>query len=286
MLFAGYYLALMLLLYSLLLELNVRRWLSGLAVLLLMLSPIIFRHATIGYANLPTGYYLVAGIGVFILLSESNFNMRSLLLSSLLLVCAAWTRPEGLNLAFGAVIILLGFILTRKFTYFHWKQLAIFLIPMIFYLIFWQIIKAQIYTEPFKNSDLFSTALSHITQCNLHLEAGFYILTYLTQELLTFRIFGGVGLMLLILALLVTISRKNVPRSTWMLITVGGLWIVMIVGMYYLLSFSSTHDLSWWVTSGLNRMVFPGIILLWLGMTNAVHNILVGLENNPLAIHN
>jgi hypothetical protein len=141
-----------------------------------------------------------------------------------------------------------------------------FFLPVIFYLVFWLTIKAQIYPEPFKNSDLFSLAFKQFARGDLHLDAIFYILTYLAQELLTFRVFGGVGLMLLFSALLVIISRKNVSMSTWMLITVGGLWVVMIVGMYYLLSFSSSHDLSWWVTSGLDRMIFPGLILLWLGL--------------------
>jgi hypothetical protein len=51
-----------------------------------------------------------------------------------------------------------------------------------------------------------------------------------------------------------------------MLMAVGGLWSVMIMGMYYLVSFDAAHDLSWWVTSGLNRMSFPGLITLWLGL--------------------
>ena len=105
------------------------------------------------------------------------------------------------------------------------------------------------------------------------------MLVYIILVVVLFKRGGPQFPVLLFSALLMIISRKNLPPSTWVLITVGGLWIAMISGMYYLLSFSSSHDLSWWVTSGLNRMVFPGIILLWLGMTSAVHDILLSLEN-------
>jgi hypothetical protein len=220
----------------------------------------------------------VAGVGVFILAVETNFTKRNLILSSFLLVCAAWTRPEGLNLALGAMLLLTVLNIANQSKPFHWKEIAIFFSPLLFYVVFWQLTKAQVYPEPFRNSDLFSSALSQFKQGNFHLEAIFYILTYLTQELLNFRIFGAVGLALLLSAIFVIISRKHIPPSTWMLIIVGTLWIVMIAGMYYLLSFSSSHDLSWWVTSGLNRMIFPGIILLWLGVVMVANGISVSPE--------
>jgi len=269
MIFAGYYLALMLLLYAFLLEISVRRWLSGLAVLLLMLTPLIFRHATIGYANLPLSFYLVAGIGVFILAIESKFTKRNLFLSGIFFVCAAWTRSEGLNLALGAMLILTIVSITSKSSSFRRQEIIFFFLPVILYLVFWQITKAQIYPDPFRNSDLFSRAFNHLKQGDLHFEAIFYILAYFAQELLSLRIFGVVGLILLFSTLLVIVPRKNVPRTTWILITVGGMWVAMIVGMYYLLSFSSSHDLSWWVTSGFDRMVLPGLILLFLGVITA-----------------
>ena len=37
------------------------------------------------------------------------------------------------------------------------------------------------------------------------------------------------------------------------------------LGIYYLASYDSVHDISWWVNTGLDRMLFPGLLLLWVG---------------------
>ena len=59
------------------------------------------------------------------------------------------------------------------------------------------------------------------------------------------------------------------------MIATGGLFSAMILGIYYLTSYDTSNDLSWWVTSGLNRMVFPGIILAWMGVVVAIHDLLM-----------
>jgi hypothetical protein len=64
------------------------------------------------------------------------------------------------------------------------------------------------------------------------------------------------------------------------MIAAGGLLIVMIIGMYFLTSFDPDHDLSWWVTSGLNRMLFPGVIILWLGIIGAYRDFLSSTTYN------
>ncbi|MFN2128465.1 MAG: hypothetical protein ACK2TU_11470, partial [Anaerolineales bacterium] len=79
----------------------------------------------------------------------------------------------------------------------------------------------------------------------------------------------------------VFIFYKFISRSAMVMIAIGGLFLLMIVGMYYLTSYDLANDLSWWVTSGMNRMIFPGIILLWLGLTGAFHDILVNLGVFP-----
>jgi hypothetical protein len=50
----------------------------------------------------------------------------------------------------------------------------------------------------------------------------------------------------------------------------GLLWVGLIAGIYYLASFDRVHDLSWWVNSGLDRMLLPAISLLWIGGVSLV----------------
>ncbi len=45
----------------------------------------------------------------------------------------------------------------------------------------------------------------------------------------------------------------------------GGVYLLAIVAMYYLVSYDPNHDISWWVSTGLDRMVLPGLLLAWVG---------------------
>ena len=44
----------------------------------------------------------------------------------------------------------------------------------------------------------------------------------------------------------------------------------MILGMYLLLANDPSSNISWWVDTGLNRMLLPGMTLLWLGLVDAM----------------
>jgi len=37
------------------------------------------------------------------------------------------------------------------------------------------------------------------------------------------------------------------------------------VGLYHVVSYDTLHDLSWWVKTGLDRMLLPGVLLLVIG---------------------
>ena len=278
MIFGGYYLALMLVMYYVLLGIGVKRMISCIAVMLMMTTPLIFRHATIGYANLTLTFYLVASIAVFIIAYNRIFTKWNLFLSGFFLVCAAWTRPEGLVLAFGSIVLLLFLVTLDPESSLSWKRIARYVAPLIIYIFFWQIVKNTVYPKPFSNSNLLSEALVEILDGELHLSAVFYILLYLLQELTSQNVFGWLGFSLFLAGSLIIISRKSIPRSAGMLMAVGGLWIAMMVGMYYLISYDDAHDLSWWIISGLNRMIFPGLIVLWIGLVAAMQNALINSE--------
>jgi len=53
-------------------------------------------------------------------------------------------------------------------------------------------------------------------------------------------------------------------------IVAGGLLVLATYAMYYVSSYETVHDTSWWVSTGLDRMLFPGMITLWFAITGVV----------------
>ncbi|MGA9190450.1 MAG: glycosyltransferase family 39 protein [Anaerolineales bacterium] len=77
---------------------------AGLGAIFLGSVPIVFFHATSGFANLPFTALLVAG-ALWGLQGTRTSSIRDGLLSGLLLGLAAWTRPEGIFYALAALLL-------------------------------------------------------------------------------------------------------------------------------------------------------------------------------------
>ncbi len=101
--------------YWFLRENKIPRALTGLSILLIISTPVIFRYATYGFANIPFTCYIVIGL----LLSVMGvINNKSVLLYSggLVLSLAGWTRPEGIGFA-----LVLACVVTALAIYRHFK---------------------------------------------------------------------------------------------------------------------------------------------------------------------
>lgn len=73
---------------------GVRPWTALLCVLLIGTVPVVFEHATNGYADLPFAVYLALAT-MMALESAASDDRRGLVLAGLLLGLAVWTRLEG-----------------------------------------------------------------------------------------------------------------------------------------------------------------------------------------------
>lgn len=266
MLFSAYYLVLLLLIYHALLSFKLRKAIAGLGTLLVGTAPLIFRHATIGYANLALTYYLVAAIFMLTKSFEAAGRRESFYLSMLSGVffgAAAWTRAEGLLLSLICIVLLLGITYIRHRL--MARQVVVVLAPMVVYGVFWILVKALVYRRPAANSALVLTAVRQIFAGDFHLEDTGFILRSTLFNLSDISTWGLLGmaifLVLIFSVIILTRRRDSTPLSLW----VGLLLLILILGIYYLTSYDTEHDISWWVSTGLNRLLLPAVVMLWVG---------------------
>jgi hypothetical protein len=282
MVFSGYYLALLLVIYQYLLNSGIRRIMAGLSVLLIGTLPIVFRHATIAYANLPMSFYFVGAALLLVHSLEKTNNRletREAFLCGVFFACAAWTRPEGLIMAWLAI----GFILAARYCmtrrWISIRFLLYLLGPLAVYSLFWLVFKYSIYSEMPNRMDLVSRALSHISRGSLHLNEALYVLGATIKRPLDYQTWGALGLGLIIIVISLFQARSSNQPGSLVLLT--GLFVTGItVGIYYLASFDQVHDISWWISTGYDRMLLPGILLILVGGIILIGKSLTGKEKH------
>jgi hypothetical protein len=274
LIFSGYFTAMLFVLYLSMVGLKINRNVAGLSTLLIASTPLLFRHAAIGYANLPLSYYLVTAMLVLVQAIHTNGEKHPtgmLFVSGLFFAAASWTRPEGFALACLGIAGVLGIAIiwpgTSAFSPRRWIPV---LIPVGVYALFWQLIKSLAYPQGSARSGMVQAAFERIKDGDFHIEAIGYIGRRIIEDLFRPEIWGVLGLGLLLIGCLVLLGRGHLTRSAALMLGSGLLWVGLIAGIYYLASFDRVHDLSWWVNSGLDRMLLPAISLLWIGGVSLV----------------
>jgi hypothetical protein len=263
--FSGFYTTLMLVIYSTLVRSNLRRSTAGLATLLLATVPFVFRHSTIGYANMALSYYVVSAV---ILLAGSlrlpalGESDGTLLLSGLFFAGAAWTRPEGLMISWFVIVLVLIAAFLKKDIQLSLRIVIPLLIPLGVYSVYWLFLKGLIYDQQL-GSDLVTPALAQISHGNLHIAEALFILRSTFSHIMRIKVWGvvGFGIIIALILSLVPILRR---KSHWVVFVSGLVYMLAILGFYFLASFDTVHDISWWVNTGLDRMLLPGFLLIWI----------------------
>jgi hypothetical protein len=284
LIFSGYFIALTFVSYLFMVELKVSRGIAGLSTLFIASTPLLFRHATIGYANLPLSYYLVTAVLVLVQALHRNGELHTqgmLWVSGVFFALASWTRPEGFFLTCLGIAGLLG-------VSFFWPGRALFplrrwipvVAPVGFYTIFWQLIKLIAYPSGAASSGLLQAAIDRVKVGDLHFEEIGYIARRMIEDLFRLEIWGLLGIGIVLTFCLAWLVRGQLSRAAALALGCGILWAGMIGGIYFLASYDSVHDLSWWVNSGLDRMLLPAILLLWIGGVGLV-KLLDDREVNP-----
>lgn len=265
--FSAYYLALLLLTYSYLVQTGLQKHLAGLSTLLVATAPLIFRHATIAYANLAFTFNLAAAVLTLAragISKETRERRQVYLLSGLFFMLASWTRPEGVWMSWLLIMTAVGlkYFWQRRVI---WEEWAWLVAPMVFYQVLWWLVSRSAYAAGVERSQIGWRAFSETLSGNWHLYEAVYILAAGASRLLNFHSWGAWGAGILLLAVAGLVWRKKSRPGERLVFIMGWLLVGMVYVMYYVASFDKNHDISWWVATGLERMLFPAVFLLWVG---------------------
>jgi hypothetical protein len=266
LIFPFYHLALTLGIFGFL-NTRTRRNTAALAALAIATTPVIFRHGTLAYANLPTSILLLFGSFLFMLSEREEHQTRSrtIMWGSITLALASWTRPEAVQASLIVVISFFALEFFKKRP--TLKNTLAALMPVTCYLIFWQFISPIIYAGNDFNSTLFQTGIAQILNGVFRDAELVFILKAFIIDIFSLELWGLLFWILIPIGVVLLFSKRT-PAHLNVLIIGGGLNILAVLTGYYLLAFIDfqNKDISWWVSTGLDRLAMPGVLMLALGI--------------------
>jgi len=194
---------------------------------------------------------------------EPGESDGALFLSGLFFAGAAWTRPEGLLISWFVSGLFLIVAFFKRDIHLSLRRAVLLLMPIGIHTVFWFFLKGAIYDQQF-GSDLVTPALAQLSHGNLHISEALFIMHSIFSQLMIIKFWGVVGIGIII-ALILSLVPLLWRKPLWVVFVSGLAYMLAILGFYFLASFDTVHDISWWVNTGLMRMMLPAFILLWLG---------------------
>lgn len=236
-------------------------YLGSAGTLMLAVTPLVFFHSTIAYANLPMAFYYTAS--VIYLYQFFHDNSRGfLMLSSVLIGAGCWTRPDGLIWLFPNLTVLMVYALRRK----QWLDPVFYLCPILIFFLPWSVFTRYIIeTEsPYFGSVLES--LRQIFTLNIKMAHLGTILGYFYRQLFireTWLVVRGVlgwGYIWPFFFSVLILYCTRIKKYSYLL-SIIGLDILVLFFIYY--TAGSGDRLSWFLITGFNRITlhfFPLIL--------------------------
>jgi hypothetical protein len=260
LLFPIFYSALILGCYRFLRLRKVRALEASLAVLLLACTPIVFLHATTGYANLSFTFYLCLGV-FWVLEGWQDSSKRKSLMGGTLLALSIWTRPEGLLMSAGVVLTLLAIQIIAKKQSVH---LIYVIAPQALVASSWLIFARSQSSLEAEAFELSSLALKGVLRGDFRWDAVWVIIRFVAGQVLRFRDWGFT-LAAAAVTIFTIIRPKDLKRNR-LLATLILLVIVLgmvVFGSHYMAAYSPRGP-DWvyeWLSLNFTRLVMPVGIL-------------------------
>ena len=267
LIFPLYYSSLLVVIYEAFKE-TAHRATLGLGVLAFGFLPLLTLHGRIGYANLPLTFFLVAGLVLLAGGWAGKQKHRSAwyrAAGGFSFIVAGWTRPEGLWLVAAVVILLGGSLIWNKEPWISWKEYLIWiLLPVLGFALFWYTSRSGFYTGIESRTSDLRRVITQWLKGNFQGNDFLVLLQFLSRQLISFQIWGLVGAGLVLAAGQSILARPGGLFPRRILLGSGLLSVLVVMGVYYVFAYDLKHDMSWWLTSGFNRQVMPGMTLLWV----------------------
>lgn len=229
--------------------------------LMLAVTPFVFFHSTIAYANLPMAFYYMASV-IYLYQFFKNNNRAFLMLSSVLLGVGCWTRPDGLIWVFPSLAVLAVYALKRR----RWLDPIFYLAPILIFVLPWSVFATYVIEV---RSPYLTSALESVKQLfTLKINAAhlWEILRYFGGQIFikeTWLVVRGVlgwgYIWLFFFSVLILYCTRI--RKYFYLLSIIGLDILVLFFIYYTSGLDGR--LSWFLETGLNRITlhfFPLIL--------------------------
>ncbi len=239
---------------------------AALAVLVFAFTPLIARHAVIAYANLPLTFYLAAAamlVTEAMQAREHAVQKRLLLLAGLSAALAVWTRPEALWMSVIFVLWVAGWVIWNRPRGSRLRLILPAVLPPILLLLVWLAASPDVYLRPMREASIRQAAVQQAIAGDLHWAQIVTIGKYLLAQASDLRTWGILIPMILLLVTL-ALAFKSCSQPGWMLLLLGVVLVLPFLGVYWAASYDTRSDLQWWLSTGFNRMLMPGITILWL----------------------
>jgi hypothetical protein len=232
---------------------------AGLSSLLIGSTPIIFEHATIGYANLPFTTYLVLGVLVLFGSNEESFTSGDVL-AGLLIGLSTWTRPEGIFLVLGGMLVAAIFERWSRSTMLLVLRTSVFILVVV---VPWQVF-SRIHAQPSLFADSFAALMTNWSSSSFHLDALYWIVRYAARNLLDPQSWGllvPAG----VLIFLVKLPHWKRGKEEWLNPILGlGVGVGAMILLYFYVA-SYKQDLIYLLGTSVDRILMPCWILMFVG---------------------
>ena len=229
---------------------------ASLGSLVLGGTPILFMHATMGYANLAFTFYLSLGV-LWLIESMQDNDPRKTLLGSVLLALSMWTRPEGMLMCAGVFIALgLARILSDKSR----ARLAPLILPPLIVAAAWITFSRLHPTGDAEAYELSGLALRGLLGGDIRWASLAVMVRFIGGQLLRYRDWGFtpglVGILWIVSLRPRDIRRDSAIATLFFVITVLSL---IVFGAHYMAAYSP-HGPAWvyeWLSLNFNRVAMP-----------------------------
>ena len=235
---------------------------AGLAgTLMLAVTPFVFFHSTIAYANLPMAFYYTASVIYLYQFFQDN-SRTFLMLSSVLVGIGCWTRPDGLIWLFPNLTVLTIYALRKK----QWLAPILYLAPILVFFLPWSVFTKYVIEakSPYVGSVL--EAARQLFTLNIktaHLWDTlryFYRQIFIRETWLVVRGVLGWGYIWPFFFSILILYCTRIRKYSYLLSLIG-LNIVLLFFIYYTASLDGR--LNWFLETSFNRITlhfFPLIL--------------------------